>query len=357
MSCEKAREYVQQALDEGNVDIGDVGKEQLDQAIKTCCDDVTSQACANAIATLTATGACAAYTEGACVPCCEVFGSVAGPILGWGIGATVSVLASAWNEVSDFISGLFGGGCDSCSYTPAGSGLVFAHSRASEQLAQSLGEAYIEARMKMMGADYLDGEWPIVRLDAGGKYVTTSKKDPGKQRWDDAFVSPLVQGNPWRAWTYVLMWNASKLSEASNDPKYPNGSHWDYKGSRMTLPAIGGGRHSPEEYFYFRWNNWPCCDEGPEEWRKAAEHAMRIRWQFVWDASTALLEQMMAQTVEEIQKEKLVQGVTVMAKRIGIARRADEQKAEARRRTWWWVLGLGVAAAGGYGIYRYTRET
>ena len=345
MSCEQARQYVNQFLQDRNVQ---VGKEQVDAAVSVCCNDVKSQACADALSTLAATGVCAAYTEGACIPCCEVLGSIAGPIIGAGLGAAVDVIEAGWDKVKDFFSSIFGGG-GGCSYKPVADAINAAYSKAGRDLSGSVGEAWIAARMKLMGFDYLDGDWPIVRADGpGGLFVPTYKGDPKAVAWA---VIPHIT-NPWQAWTFVILRNATIFAAASKEADYPNKTYWEYDGGRLDLPGLDPAVPPAtfEQYFFFKWDGWPCHDPG--EFEKAAKHAMRIRWHFVDKAVNRFLSDMMVTTTQEIQKAEMTAKVVELAKRAAEAEKKREKGTSPLA-----VLGiLGALSVLGYGIWRYSQS-
>lgn len=340
MGCEEARKYVQDFVKDQNIQ---AGKGQIDEVIDVCCKDIGSQACADARAALAATAVCAAYTDGVCIPCCTVLGNIVGPIAGAAEGIVVGILKGAW----DGVKSLFGGG--GCNYKPAADGLVQSYGHATEQLAQSVGEAWNTSRMTTMGADYLDGDWPIVRIDGpGGTFVPTFKGDPKAVNWD---ALQFLQGNPWKAWTYIIVRNAAILSAASTDSKYPNKTYWDYDDGSLYLPGID--KNAPAEkttnLFSFNWSDWPCGGDGPSEWKKAAKSAMSIRWHFVETAAEHFLRDMMITTTQEIQNAELTSSIANLVQRAA-AKRSNEGTSG------WTILAiLGVLGAAGYGVYRYTK--
>jgi hypothetical protein len=137
MACEQARAYVMQKLADAGVNVDD---EQIEQLAQACCQDMTSQACNEAIGKVTTTVVCAVYTEGACVPCCKMAGEIIGPIVAKGVAIVVGIGKALW----DAISSLFGGG--SCDFDPAYNDIHAKLAASFRDLVAHLAGAWADAR-------------------------------------------------------------------------------------------------------------------------------------------------------------------------------------------------------------------
>jgi hypothetical protein len=280
MSCEEAQKKVNEFLKEQDLDQY-VSEDQVKEIVSACCDDMGSQECVNAMATIAATGACVAYTEGACVPCCSVAGRIVGPIVGKSLGAAWSLLKGVWSTVS----GWFGGG--ECDYDPAAGAIIVAYSDAMRELGAGLQTAWDESRAELR----LEPKWALFSTGGPGGYMVPVTMTPEKIA---LHMGTLVSAT----WEEALLHNSIKFSKRYGPPHFK----WTIAGKDGYLyspPVDINQTGTPEQFFGFSWKDYPCNESG--NWQDAAKHVSGIRMGFVEDAAAWMLQKMVISLSQEAE--------------------------------------------------------
>lgn len=340
--CDKAKEYIQDFIEENDLEKY-VSTSQVEDAIEACCNDVGSQQCLRALSVLNSTAGCIALTEGACVPCCEVAGGLVGPIVAAGIGWAWGAIKDAWETVK----GWFGGG--GCDYDPAADKIVKASADAFRKVAVSLQEAWERSRDEM----YLPPKPALFVRGAGGLMVPIALTQEsitahmGKiipATWEQALLHNTVR-------TWILHWtNVWKKSKwtAGVPPIWTHSlsGEDDVMYSRELSVT---GTTSPEQFFDFGWRNWDC--KHAEQWETSARNLNNTQMAFVNRAVERLAADMAVALGREA-KEGDMERVAELAHSMKISNPAMRIQNSDSGSGLGWLLGLAVLGAAGYGAYK-----
>ena len=360
MACEKEREWLKENFD-------DAPATELENAVDLCCGKLSMEHtyktaglqntddpdCDKALHTLAAAAICNYYTSGACPPCCSVAANLVGPIMSGGINYVVEGLGKLWDS-------LFGGAEDP-EYGAAGDKLVAGYSKATRDLAQTLGKAWIEMRMQAFGENegaptegfsfvtndsaagsHLDGAYPMVMDNGpGGLYVPIRRRD-----MDPVITHHFHSMEPEQAWTEVLLHNAAIFALA--DPS-TNGRTWSVQGKddRLYLPEIKENDlpKSPEQFFYFWWENFDWSEA--KNWEKFAKNVTGIRWHFVQKAADRLVNDMTYVTANELDEEMSRDVLVNLAKKTQM--KATLVNGSSKKSSTWTKVAVGAAVVAGAG--------
>jgi len=366
-NCDEVRKYIKDYLEDNGAE---ASSDKIDELVKVCCDDLGSAECRDALINAVVTGVCTVYTDGACVPCCETLGDIVGPILGKGIGYAIQGIESAWN----FVSGLFGGGDDECnkvkqSYKTSGDALVTEYSKASRDIVDALAKSWDAMRMKVLGFDYLDGMYPIVKEDNYGFLYPTSKDDPDRVRWQ--YVTDPVDGtapiNEYRAWDVVILNNVAHRLVLATDTWGPNGRTWTISGTndKVISPPldIDNPPITMEQLYYFYWQSFSCKE--PNNWLKFAKDVQKLRFNQFMKEIDVFTERMVIETNEELEAAKSddngFDAITINKSQFyvsGSANIISKKDATVQKSHFWsWTLGAAaILAAGGTGYYFWNKK-
>ena len=358
-NCEAARAFIQGKIDDAKV-AQFVDQGMLEDAVKACCDDVTSAPCVSAVAKIVASAGCAAYTEGACVPCCSAAVKIIGPIIDVGATIFIGAIKGAWNFVSD----LFGGG--SCSYLDAGNRLTTQYSSATRSLVDQFEKAW-KAGRESIG---LPGE----EVSPDGMFCNGSSQPGGVCNWsqmhevwvlrrqaDDisqAILDPILVEDlatvmqqtgrtPFTVtWEELLLSNAARMG-LKIWPYFT----WSIKGNssaKVWMDMIDFGSMvplAPEQYFRFQWSGFPCNES--QNWQNFARDLMAKRQECLGVAAEELTRSMAASLTASLTAHQ--SGLVLdVARQIG----RNAKRSGSKLGTAALVIGLtGAAAAGAYYLY------
>lgn len=347
MSCEEARQKVNEYIKENDLP---VGEEQINEAVKACCADWKSQDCVDALSTLAATVACTVYTKGVCIPCCEAIGGVVGSIVGKGIAVAVGLLKG----VVEFVTDLFGGG--GCDFDGAAAEISAGYSQATREIAVALEQAWNQARADLELPPKPQPLW--CKKGPGGRWFPMAdipddvKSCMGSIANSDDFLIPLIR-------------NTAILSYASE----AHGARtWTVKGKPgfLIMPAADPAKQqeSPENLFYFWWDSWQCSQ--PNNWKKAALDVCALRFSFVQRAAELMAQDMATNLSREVKYRNKADLAMQIATKLNLAGVGIETirlqptvapKSESKSRPVVAVGILGAVLGGGYLAWRFWPRT
>lgn len=337
--CEKAKKYVQDYLEENDLE-GYVSADQVKDAVSACCDDFGSQDCVNAIAALSATAGCVALTDGACVPCCEAAGAFVGPIVGESLGWAWGAIKDGWDWVTSWFSG---GGCD---YDPAADKLVKAYDESVRRIAAGLDVAWATSRQELG----LEPKSPLFASDfPGGLMLPVALTEESIV----ANMGDIVAAS----WQQALLHSSIRLCNTLGPPQYTY--KLTSKDDKMHMPRVSvDDTHEPYQFFHFRWYNWDCKEAN--QWEVGAKKMLDIRMGFVRDAADRISRQMalaLSKEADEVYADKQVLRNMASAARVNMRSdslrqlRQDEQSSPLL-----WLLGATALGVAGWYGYRYVKK-